>query len=77
MLDVFVGFFLVDCQLLATVLQAVHPQMVVEPLLVDAVLTLYLPVVTRGRDADAVAENVVFLQLALKQALIVGIIGDA
>ena len=76
MLDVIVGFSLVDRQLLAAVLQAEHPQMVVEPLLVDAVLTFNLPVVTRGGDANAVVENVVFLQLALKQALVVGIIGD-
>ena len=62
--DVVVGFLLVDRQLLAAILQAEHPQTVVEPLLVDAVLAFHLAVVTRCSDTDAVVEDVVLLQRA-------------
>ena len=54
MLDVVVGFVLIDGQLLTTILQAVHSQTVIEPLLVDSVLTLHLAVVTGCSNADAV-----------------------
>ena len=63
MLDVVVGFLLVDGQLLAAILQAEHPQAIVEPLLVDSVLALHLAVVARRSDADTVVEDVVLLQL--------------
>ena len=63
MLDVVVGFLLVDGQLLAAILQAEHPQTIVEPLLVDSVLALHLAVVARRSDADTVVEDVVLLQL--------------
>ena len=43
MLDVVVGFLLVDRQLFSAILQAEHPQMVVETLLVDSVLAFHLP----------------------------------
>ena len=75
-LDVVVGFLLVDRQLPAAILQAEHPQMVVEALLVDAVLAFHLAVVTLRRDTDAVVEDVVFLQLSFKQALVIRIVGD-
>lgn len=76
MLDVVVGFLLVDCQLLTTILQAEHPQAVIEALLVNAVLTLHLAVVARRSNTDAVVEDVVFLQLELKQALVIRVVGD-
>ena len=75
-LDVVVGFLLVDRQLLSTILQAEHPQTLVEPLLVDAVLALHLPIVAGRSDADAVVEDVILFQLDLKQALVVRIVGD-
>ena len=76
MLDVVVGFLLVDCQLLSAVLQTEHSQAVVKPLLIDAVLALHLSVVAGCGDADAVVEDVVLLQLDLKQALVVRVVGD-
>ena len=63
MLDVVVGFLLVDCQLLTTILQAEHPQAVIEALLVNAVLTLHLAVMAGRSDADTVVEDVVLFQL--------------
>ena len=69
MLDVVVGFLLVDGQLLATILQAEHPQAIIEALLVDSVLALYLAVVAGRSDADAVILYLVFLRLRLKQTL--------
>ena len=76
MLDVVVGFLLVDRQLLTTILQAEHPQAVIEALLVNAVLALHLAVVARCSNTDAVVEDVVFLQLELKQALVIRFVGD-
>ena len=75
-LDVVVGFLLVDCQLLTIILQAEHPQAVIEALLVNAVLALHLAVVARCSNTDAVVEDVVFLQLELKQALVIRVVGD-
>ena len=63
MLDVVVGFLLVDRQLFSAILQAEHPQMVVETLLVDSVLAFHLAVVARRSNADAMVEDVVLLQL--------------
>ena len=76
MLDVVVGFPLVDCQLLFAILQAEHSQAVVEPLLVDAVLALHLSVVAGCGDSDAVVEDVVLFQLEFKQALVIRVVGD-
>ena len=74
MFDVVIGFFLVDYQLFSAILQAEHPQMVVESLLVDAVLAFHLPVVAGCGNADAVVEDVVLLQLEFKQALVVRVV---
>lgn len=76
MLDVVVGFPLVGRQLLATILQTEHPQSVIEALLVDSVLALYLAVVAGCSDTDAVVTYPVFLQLQFKQTLFVWIVGD-
>ena len=53
MLDAVVGFALIHSQLLAPVGQREEAQMVVETHLVYAMLTLYLAVVTRRSDPDA------------------------
>ena len=76
MLDVVVGFLLVDCQLLSAILQAEHPQTIVELLLIDTVLALHLSVVAGCGDADAVIGDLVFLQLEFKQALVVRVVRD-
>ena len=44
-LDVVVGFLLVNGKMLAAILKVEHPQMVVEPQLVDSALALHLAVV--------------------------------
>ena len=56
--DVVIGFLLVDRQLLSAVLQAEHSQVIVKPLLVDAVLAFHLCVVARCCNADAVVEDI-------------------
>ena len=50
--------------------------MVIEPLLVDSVLAFHLAVMARRGNADAVIEDVVFLQLEFKQALVIRVVGD-
>ena len=43
---------LIRSQLLAPILQTVHPHMLVEPQLIRAMLALHLPVMMRGRNLD-------------------------
>ena len=74
MLYVIVGLLLINRQLLSPILQTEHAQMIIESLLIYAVLALYLSVVARRSDTDAVVDDVVLLQLYLKQALILRII---
>ena len=66
-LDAVVGFPPVDRLLPAVFLQTEHPQTLVEPLLVDAVPTFHLAIVTRCSDTDAVIEDVALLRLSFKQ----------
>lgn len=74
MLDVVVGFLLVDRQLLSSILQTEHAKTVVKALLVDAVLAFNFSVVSGCSDADTVVADVVLLQLYLKQTFVVPVV---
>ena len=67
-----VGSTLIRGQLLAAILQTVHPHALVEPQLVRAVLALHLPVMTRGRDLDPMILYPHFNQRLLEQRPVPG-----
>ena len=68
--EVVIGFPLINSELPASIFQAVHAHMPVEPQFIRSVLPLHLPVVARRRDSDAMVFYSHFDHCFFKQRLV-------
>ena len=66
-----IGFTLVDCQLLATILQTVHPMFIVKTLMTNPMLPPYLSVMPRRCYSNAMIYDTVYIHFFLKQTFVI------